>query len=128
MIGSTGDPDVTAMTVQALAPYCGYYSDVTAAVESALSMLSARQLDSGGFQSMGVENCESSAQVLTALSSLGVDPDTDSRFIKNGNSVLAALLSYRNADGSFAHTGTGYSESATVQAFYSMRAYLRMCY
>ena len=128
VIGSTGDVDVTAMTVQALAPYYGLYSSVTAAIDSALSLLSQRQLESGGFRSMGVENCESAAQVLTALSSLGVDQNTDARFIKNGCTVLDAMLGYRNADGTFAHADSGFSESATTQAFYAMRAYLRMRY
>ena len=128
VIGSVGDVDVTAMTVQALAPYYGSRSDVTAAVDRALSLLSGLQLGSGGFVSMSAENCESAAQVLTALSSLGIDQNTDPRFIKNGRTVLDALLGYRNADGSFAHTGSGFNENATIQAFYAMRAYLRMCY
>lgn len=128
VIGSSGDVDVTAMTVQALAPYYGRYSGVTAAIDGALSLLSQRQLSDGGFLSMGVENCESAAQVLTALSALGIDQNTDPRFIKNGCTVLDAMLAFRNADGSFAHTGGGFNESATVQAFYAMRAYLRMRY
>lgn len=126
VIGSSGDVDVTAMTVQALAPYYGVRSDVTAAADRALSLLSARQLESGGYKSMGKENCESAAQVLVMLSSLGIDQNTDARFIKDGNTVLDAMLGYRSADGSFAHTGSGYNESATVQAFYSLRAYRRM--
>lgn len=128
VIGGAGDVDVTAMTVQALAPYYGYYGDVTEAVDSALSLLSSRQLDSGGFKSMGTENCESAAQVLTALSALYIDQNTDTRFIKNGNTVLDAIMTYRNADGSFAHTGGGFNESATTQALYALCAYMRMLY
>ena len=127
VIGQNGDPDVTAMTMQALAPYYGARSGVTAAVDRALSLLSARQLESGGYKSMGQENCESAAQVLTALSCLGIDQSADSRFIKNGRTVLDAMTAYRNADGSFAHTvGGGFNESATQQAFYALRAYLRL--
>ena len=126
VIGSIGDTDVTAMTVQALAPYYGSRADVTAAVDSALSLLSTLQLESGGFRSMGKENCESAAQVLTALSILGIEQNTDPRFIKNGVTVLDAMLRYRNSDGSFAHTESGFNENATMQAFYAMRAYLRM--
>ena len=126
VIGSSGDVDVTAMTVQALAPHYGHNADVTAAVDRALSLLSSRQLDSGGFRSMGGENCESAAQVLTALSSLGIDQADDPRFIKNGHTVLDAMLGYRSADGSFAHTGSGFNENATTQAYYSLCAYLRM--
>lgn len=126
VIGSYGDVDVTAMTLQALAPHTGR-SDVRYAVDRALSLLSSKQLDSGGFKSMGSENCESAAQVVTALSALGIDAQYDSRFVKSGGSALSAMLSYRNSDGSFAHIGSGYNESATVQAFYAMVAFVRYC-
>ena len=127
VIGDRGDVDVTAMTLQALAPYYHLYSDVESAVDRALTLLSDAQQNDGGFFGMGVENCESAAQVLCALSDLGIDANADSRFIKNGSSVLDALVSYRNADGSFAHTGSGYNESATVEAFYALTAYIRFC-
>ena len=126
VIGSYGDVDVTAMALQALAPHTGR-SDVCYAVDRALSLLSSKQLDSGGFKSMGSENCESAAQVVTALSALGIDAQYDSRFVKSGGSALSAMLSYRNSDGSFAHIGSGYNESATVQAFYAMVAFVRYC-
>lgn len=126
VIGSYGDVDVTAMTLQALAPHTGR-SDVRYAVDRALSLLSSKQLDSGGFKSMGSENCESAAQVVTALSALGIDAQYDSRFVKNGGSALSAMLSYRNSDSSFAHISSGYNESATVQAFYAMVAFVRYC-
>ena len=126
VIGSYGDVDVTAMVLQALAPHTGR-SDVSHTVDRALSLLSSKQLESGGFKSMGAENCESAAQVVTALSALGIDAQYDSRFVKSGGSALSAMLSYRNSDGSFAHTGSGYNESATVQAFYSMVAFIRYC-
>ena len=127
VMGSHGDIDVTAMTIQSLAPYCGLRSDVASAVDRALTLLSDKQRDNGGFVSIGVENCESCAQVLTALSALGIDAQHDGRFIKNGRSVLNAMMDYRVSDGSFSHTGGGFNESATVQAFYSLVAYLRLC-
>lgn len=126
VIGSYGDVDVTAMALQALAPHTGR-SDVSYAVDRALSLLSSKQLDSGGFKSMGTENCESAAQVVTALSALGIDAQYDSRFVKSGGSALSAMLSYRNADGSFAHIDSEYNESATVQVFYAMVAFIRYC-
>ena len=51
----------------------------------------------------GTESSESCAQVLTALCSLGIDPQSDSRFIKNGNTVLDNLMSFRQEDGGFVH-------------------------
>ena len=128
VMGSVGDTDVTAMTLQALAPYYGGRSDVTEAVDGALERLSDLQLDSGGFKTMGAENCESAAQVVMALSALGIDAQYDGRFIKGGVSPMTAMLSYSAGDGSFSHTGGGTDDNATTEALCALTAYLRMCY
>ena len=128
VIGSYGDVDVTAMAVQSLAPQYDSNSAVRDSVDRAVDFLAAKQQESGGFKSMGVENPESSAQVLTALSSLGIDCLSDERFIKGGRTVIDALETYRLSDGSFCHTeGGAMNENATVQAYYSLVSYLRMC-
>ena len=126
VIGSYGDADVTAMTLQALAPHCGR-SDVSAAIDRALDRLSSMQLSSGGYKTMGAENCESAAQVIVALSALGIDAQTDGRFIKNGSSVMNAMMDYRCSDGSFAHTDAS-NENATLEVFCALTAYKRYCY
>ena len=127
IIGSNGDPDCTAMTVTALAPYYGQNADVKAACDKALGFLSGVQQASGAYRSFGKENCESTAQVLLALCSLGIDPQTDSRFIKGGNDLLEGLAQFAKPDGSFEHAkGEGTNDSATVQAFYSLKSYERM--
>lgn len=123
--GNSSDVDVTAMTVTALSPY---YSDpqISAALDSALNLLSKRQQNDGTFSSFHTKNCESTAQVLMALCSLGVCPQSDNRFIKNGNSVLDGLLAFRLSDGSFSHTLSGTSNDITsVQALYSLVALWR---
>lgn len=104
--GTVGDVDVTAMTLTALAPYQAD-ADVQPAVARALAMLSARQTAYGDFASFGVRNAESTAQVMTALCTLGLDPRTDARFIKNGHAVLDGLLLYRLENGGFAHVQGG---------------------
>ena len=130
--GAQADEDVTAMTLTALGPcYRAGDKTVTAAVEKALSMLSARQSNNGDFATYGLANCESTAQVLTALTSLGIDPYKDTRFIKKGKTVVDGLLRYRLADGSFTHAYTrdpendaaeagGYNYLATDQAAYAL--------
>ena len=128
VMGSWGDVDVTAMTIQALAPHYGTRGDLTDAVDRAIEMLSRKQLDSGGFKTMGAENSESAAQVVMALSALGLDAQYDGRFIKNGISVMAAMMSYRQSNGGFSHDGGGADETATEEAFCAMTAYLRMRY
>ena len=127
VMGEFGDIDVTAMTLQALAPLCGSNSEVNSACERAVQLLSEKQLESGGFMTMGAENSESCSQVICALSALGIDCTSDERFIKNGNSPIDALLSYKGEDGSFSHvSGEEANETATVEAFYSLVSYLRM--
>ena len=119
------DVDVTAFVLQALASY-RETDGVEAAITRALSLLSLRQTETGAFKSYGVENAESVAQVLTALVLLEVDFRADERFIKNGNSVWDALVTYRLSNGSFCHVaGEGYSASATEQVFFSLSAVLR---
>ena len=104
-MGEDADPDLTAMALQALAKY-REQSSVQLAANRALVCLSAMQNADGGFSSWGSENAESCAQVLLALNALGLDAD-DSRFVKNGHSVLDALLTYQNADGGFCHERGG---------------------
>ena len=128
VMGSYSDVDVTAMTLQALAPYYGGRGDVTNAVNEALDKLSSMQLDSGGFKTMGTENCESAAQVIVTLSALGVDAQYDSRFIKNGNSAFTGMMQYYLSDGSFTHAGGGANDTATMEAYCALVAYQRMCY
>lgn len=84
--GSAADPDMTAMALQALAAYRSEAA-VAAAVTRGLDVLSAMQTGDGGFASSGVVNAESAAQVIVACTALGIDPDTDSRFVKDGGSA-----------------------------------------
>ena len=127
LTGQTGDVDVSAMTVQALAPHYDTERTVREAVDRALAFLSDRQRESGDYASYGVANPESTVQVLVALSSLGIDCATDGDFIKNGNTLLDGIGRYRLSDGSFCHKEGGESSgNATVQVFYGMVSYLRM--
>ena len=120
--GSYGDPDVTAMTLQALAPYYPVSAAVKTAAAKALEFLSAKQTDSGGYKSYGVENAESSAQVIAALSALGIDIFTDARFIKKGRTVLDGMLQFRLSDGGFSHKGGAADSTATQQVFFALSA------
>ena len=124
--GSTADPDMTGMAVQALAPYYKTNEDVKTAVDKALEVMSASQQDNGGFASWGTVSVESCAQMLTAMTSLGINPDTDERFIKNGNTVVDAIMEFAVENG-FAHTvGGSYNQMATEQAYYALTSYFRL--
>ena len=122
-----GDVDMTAMALQALAPYYkdGGNETVNTAVEKALNWLS------GKYQS-GYDSSESCAQVVIALSALNLDANTDARFTKTVEgktlSVLGNLLQYRVAEnGGFKHqfADKAVNEMATEQALCAMAAYAR---
>ena len=123
--GTEADPDVTGMVMQALAPY-REQTAILAAVDRALSRLSAMQRSDGGFSSWGTANSESCAQVLIALCTLGVSCD-DSRFVKNGHTVADALLSYRLTDGRFFHVAdqSGNTTMASEQGLCALAAQRR---
>lgn len=126
MSGKVADPDITAMAIQGLAPYYSKNNDVKNAVDRALSKLSSIQADNGGYSSWGTTNSESCAQVIVALTSMGIDPQTDSRFIKNGNTVLSALSTFYVENGGFRHTMDGdLNDMATEQGYYAFVAYNR---
>lgn len=128
LAGGSGDPDITGMALTALAPYYkeGERQDVAKAVERGLNCLSSMQRADGGFGSWGTVNSESDCQVLTALTSLGIDPASDARFVRNGKWVLTHLLSFRTSEGGFKHTQDGKTNGmATEQAYYALAAYQR---
>lgn len=123
------DIDITAMAIQALAPY--YNSEesfsytqrinnrkvtktVREVVDEALQFLSKKQLADGDFTLMGMPNVESTSQVIVALTALGIDPLKDKRFIKNGNTLLDGVLKYRMPDGGFIHSETFDEENPTA--------------
>ena len=118
--GGEMDVDITAMALQALAPYREQYPEV---IDAALNALSAAQAANGGFESWGAQSSESCAQVLLALCALDVDPETDERFQKDEGSVIDALLAFRLADGSFAHQLGGQADAmAGEQAMQALTA------
>ncbi|MCC8077159.1 MAG: S-layer homology domain-containing protein [Oscillospiraceae bacterium] len=122
--GADADVDLTAMALLALAPY-RTQAAVSAAVDAALSYLSAAQQSNGGFVSEGTENAESAAQVLTALCTLGVGWN-DPAFTKEDGTVLSALLRFRLESGAFSHTSGGAADMmATEQGLYALAAALR---
>ena len=135
LAGSMSDPDITSMAVQALSTY--YNTDkqytynlrgtnvtqtVRQVVNQCVDRLSQMQGADGDFGS-----AESIAQVIVALCSLGINPDTDTRFVKSGHSAIGGLMKYRSSDGGFRHnvSDTASNSMATEQSLYSLVAYWR---
>lgn len=127
LTGEVSDPDMTGMALQALATYYTGNELVKASVDKALITLSQMQEEDGSFASIDGPSSESIAQVIVALTALEIDPDQDARFIKNGNSVWDALLSYYISGGGFRHIPEGELDGmSTEQGYYAMTAYYRM--
>lgn len=124
--GSNADPDMTGMAIQSLAPYYNTNEAVKTAVDKALTVLSEMQNENGGFASWGTVNSESCAQAVCALTSLGIDPTSDTSFVKNGNNTVDAILSFGCENG-FKHIASGkYNQMATDQAYYALTSYVRL--
>lgn len=149
--GESSDVDMTAMAIQALAPYYNSSQEYTYSlqetgktmtctvrevVDTALDWLSKQQLKDGDYSSMGIKNVESTAQVMVALCALGIDPMIDKRFIKNGNTVLDGIYKYQLENGGFTHSFEKASENKTAipgeansmaseQVLYSLNALYR---
>ena len=141
--GGRSDPDITAMAITALSPYyksekkyvtedfSGGTATVTVGeiIDGALLRLSEMQLETGDFRSYGLRNSGSVCQVIVALCSLGIDPFSDVRFIKNGVTLWDGLMTYKNSDGGFiGNLSDGNMPSGSMageQALYTMAAIIR---
>ena len=135
--GGSSNVDMTAMALQALAPYVEGGEDAavtasdaqpsaSASVEAALSFLKSQMNGLCDFGSV-----ESNAQVLLALVALGKDPaNTKNGFAKGANSLVTAIAAYELGDGKgYAHVmgsdgKPGNANAlATVQALRALSAY-----
>ncbi|MFX0547833.1 LPXTG cell wall anchor domain-containing protein [Hathewaya histolytica] len=157
--GKTADPDITGMTMQALAPY--YNSDkvykykskklkdqqgnyiecsktIKEVLDQCIDLMGKMQHADGDYFSWGTQNVESTVQILTALSSLGIDCEKDSRFVKNGKTLIDGIMKYRNErDGGFLHSYTydpanpsskpdASNNMASEQTLYGLISYWRL--
>ncbi|QIB70424.1 DUF4430 domain-containing protein [Aminipila butyrica] len=96
--------DYPAMMMQGLTPYYNQ-ADVKAVLDTAVTKLSALQGENGSFG-----NANSDAMVMITLAQLGINPASDSRFIKGDNSLLDGLLLYKTDD----NKGFGYKDKNTL--------------
>ncbi len=123
LITGRSDTDITAMALQALAPYRDQYGDV---IEKAVNCLAQQMTVNCGFGSGGEESAESTAQVVMALCALGIDPEEDSRFHRGTATLLTNLDQFRQADGTYSHlksdrTGNALATAQVLQALISLQ-------
>ncbi|MCK9478585.1 MAG: hypothetical protein M0R40_03670 [Firmicutes bacterium] len=143
------DPDITFMTVLSLSKdyfdndakypaYSGIEKTVKQVVDDAINLMGTKQQEDGDFSSWGTTNVESTVWGLVALTSLGIDCETDSRFIKDGKTLIDGILKYQNPnDGGFYHSyqadsqnpsadPTSSNSMATEQTLYGLISYLKL--
>jgi hypothetical protein len=123
--GTVPDPDMTAMTMQALTPYRSQPA-VGAALDRGVAVLADIQKASGAYASFG-ESVESTVQVTVALTGLGIDPATDPRFVKSGGSAASAVTNFYIDGGGFWYNTASATRNSmsTEQGFYGISDYLR---
>ena len=116
-----GSVDMTGMSLQALARYAVKDTKVENAVKKAVSWLGSAVQDDYGYG-----NPESTAQVLIALSALGIDPTVaEAGFGTVNMNMITSIMKYKEADGGFAHTlGMGSNGMATYQTLQALDSYI----
>jgi hypothetical protein len=127
--GAAADVDMTAMALQALAPHYDGMDGVKAACDKALTWLKTRQDGAtGGFKGWNGEvSTESTAQVIVALTALGIDPAGAAWTTATDGSPLTALLAHYNAEGGWFGSSDNAAKNvmATEQGAYALVAYDR---
>lgn len=112
--GTAADTDITAAVIYALAPL-SENAEISAALDRAEQCLRSVQLESGGYSSMGIENCESAAQAVIAFAALGHGAEDE-----QVAAALSAMMEYRT-DSGFSHLPDGDTNgTATVQALLAL--------
>lgn len=127
--GGDADIDVTAMAIQALAPYYEYEPRVREAVDSGLCYIKSEQdEETGGFVGVeGLVSTCSTAQVIVMLTALNIDPSGDEWATDGGRSPLDAMLEHYNSEsGCFGEfDDITPDQMASEQAAYALAAYHR---
>lgn len=121
--GDESIPDMTAMALVSLSTLYEQRPEVKQAVDQGVQWLSANMNANGGYELVGTENSESTAQVVLALAYLGIRAN-DGRFVKDNINPLVNLLSYQNKDGGFSHyKGQPSTSIATEQSLLALASY-----
>lgn len=128
------DIDITAMALQALAPYYGSQNalsvgispgEISRTVDRALARLASVMKENCTFCSYGAENTESTAQVVIALCSLGIDPRTDERFMRGGKNIVDGMQSFLLPGSVYRHSAND-SEGNLMSTEQAMLAHIAL--
>jgi LPXTG-motif cell wall-anchored protein len=113
---TTSDIDTTGMVLEALAPYKDQ-AGVKEKVNSALQYITKQ------FNESKIDNSSTAAQVIIALSALGIDAN-GSEFTKDNHSLIQFFVTFQNVDGGFDWQGGDESDAfTTAQGIQALAAY-----
>jgi LPXTG-motif cell wall-anchored protein len=118
---TTSDLDTTAMVLTALAPYKNQ-TGAKASVESAIKYITAQ------FAASKINNSSTAAQIIIALSALGIDANS-TQFAVNNMSLVQYLLNFQNNSGvaslrgGFGYTDTNSDPFSTAFGIQALAAY-----
>lgn len=104
--GTTINPDITGLTINALAPYYNSNSNVKLAVDKSIDSLSKLQTESGYIGDEYGYSSESLSMIILGLTSVGVNPE-GTQFAKTKGDLVNALLSFKGSNGAFKHNLEG---------------------
>ncbi len=97
------DVDSTAHALISLAPYKEQYPQAKQAIDQALIFLHSQQIAEGGFGGWGAINPDSTAVVIEALISLGIDPAAP-EWVPADKTMVDALLKFQSDQGWFVYS------------------------
>lgn len=100
LVPGTSDTDITAMALQALAPY---QEQAEPQIDAALKYLAGEMTENCTFLTYGSETVETGCQVVIALCALGIDPESDPRFSRGEQNLLTGIGGFSCDDGSYRH-------------------------
>ena len=122
----TGSVDVTAMALQSLAKYQDQ-KEVKNAINNAHGYLRSKMTTNAGFIEGGGENSCTSAQVITALTELGMDPlDPANGYTFGTNNLISRIQKFETAGGYALIEGSKSTDlMATEQVTYALESYRR---
>ena len=113
IMGGYADADITAIVLQAIAPYRESDDRVSKAVDRALDFLSKSRNDEGGYLALlgssRIESSESISQVIISLTALDIDPTKDLEYASGTGrkGIYERLMDYyvtiETGKGGFAH-------------------------
>ncbi len=131
--GSDGELRTTCEAVMALAPYYHseetyYYTRKSSGETSEKTVKEVIDEALGYMTNVSIENSQSAAQIIGALSALGIDVAEDERFIDRKQTLLDVLMSFQTEKGGFAASDPVNDEAddeSSIQAICALNAYLR---